>query len=113
MPRRSPLDVVRALAAPESRFLTLTLGIAASSWMFLGIASLMTRGHTQAIDEWALSALRRPDHPAVPIGPLWLQSVALDVTALGDARVLLAIIFATGVYLTIRGRFAMAGFVVG
>jgi undecaprenyl-diphosphatase len=111
MPRRSPLDLVRALAAPESRFLTITLGIAATFWLFLGTASLVTRGHTQAFDEWVLRALRRPDHPAVPIGPLWLQGIAYDMTMLGDARVLLAIILATAVYLMIRGRFAMAGFV--
>jgi undecaprenyl-diphosphatase len=112
MPRRSPLDLVRALAAPESRFLTITLGIAASSWTFLAIASLVTHGHTQALDEWLLRALRRVDHPAVPIGPLWLQGVALDMTRLGDSRVLAAIVVAAAVYLVAKGRFAMAGFVL-
>jgi undecaprenyl-diphosphatase len=112
MPRRSPLDLARALAAPESRILLITLGIVASLWVFLVVASLMATGGTQAFDEWVLLVLRRTDDPAVPIGPVWLQRVALGVTALGSFKVLSMIILAVAAYLWSARRVAMVALVL-
>ena len=80
----------------EDRILFGVLGVTLTLWLFLAIASLMATGTTQAFDERVLGLLRRPDAPAVPIGPAWCKAMAVDLTALGSVVVLLTFILAGG-----------------
>lgn len=98
---------LRVLLPQESRVLLLALGIVAATWIFLVLASTMTSGRTQALDERILLALRRPDDRALPIGPRWCQAMALEVTALGSGVVLVLIIALVAGYLAIERRFTM------
>jgi undecaprenyl-diphosphatase len=59
---------------------------------FLGVSALLLFGHiVHAIargQEWSLDrrillALRKPGEPQVPIGPLWMEQSAIDISALG------------------------------
>lgn len=52
------------------------------------IASEMLEGDFDAFDRAVLLALRQPGDPAQPLGPLWLQAAARDVTSLGSTAVL-------------------------
>jgi undecaprenyl-diphosphatase len=106
---RAVLERIRSFAPRESRILLIALGVVASLWIFLAVASLVTAGRTQAFDERVLVALRRTADPAVPIGPRWCQLTALELTALGSSPVLLTIILVVAGYLAIERRFAMMG----
>jgi undecaprenyl-diphosphatase len=86
--------------------------IVALVWSFLLLAGQVSAGHTREFDEWVLSALRDSTRPEVPIGPWWLRSVALDITALGSAVVLgLAVLAITG-YLWLHGLYRTGLFVL-
>lgn len=69
-------------------------------------------GDTQAFDERVLRALRRAGNPAAPIGPDWLESAALDITALGGAPVLVLAIAAIVGFLLLQGLTRTALFVL-
>jgi undecaprenyl-diphosphatase len=69
-------------------------------------------GDTQAFDERIVRALRRPDNPEVPIGPGWMHSAALDITALGSATVLGLSVAAVVGFLMLQGMQRTALFVL-
>jgi len=67
------------------------------------LASEVFEGETQEFDKQILAALRDPADPSRPIGPKWLLSAALDITALGSATVLgLSVLAVTGYLLLQR-----------
>ena len=68
-------------------------------------------GDTQAFDERVLRLLRKADDPSVPIGPRWLHSAALDITALGGAPVLGLAVAAIVGFLWLQGMQRTALFV--
>ncbi|MCA1560613.1 MAG: phosphatase PAP2 family protein [Acidobacteria bacterium] len=75
------------------------------------LASEVFEGETQQFDKQILAALRDPDVPSQPIGPQWLLSAALDITALGSATVLgLSVLAVTG-YLLLHGMWRTGAFV--
>ena len=80
--------VIRWLGRLEARVLIALAAAAAALWAFLGVAGEMREGETAALDARLLLALRRPGHPADPIGPRWLEECMRDLTALGGATVL-------------------------
>ena len=83
----------------------LVWGVAALGliWAFVMLASEVMEGDTRYLDEWMLSALRQADDRAATIGPRWLESVALDITALGGPTVLGLTVFAVTGYLLLHG----------
>lgn len=64
------------------------LGIAVAALVFIHLAGEMGEGDTLAFDRAILLALRDPSRGLQPIGPDWLRTVALDITALGGPVVL-------------------------
>lgn len=75
------------------------------------LASEVFEGETQQFDKQILAALRDPADPSRPIGPQWLLSAALDITALGSATVLgLSVLAVTG-YLLLQGMWRTGVFV--
>jgi undecaprenyl-diphosphatase len=78
---------------------------------FAALAGEVLEGDTQAFDTWVLRALRQPDNPALPIGPAWLQSAALDITALGSFTVLGLATLAIAGFLLLQGMTRTAAFV--
>jgi undecaprenyl-diphosphatase len=94
------------LAILLGALVTIVLAIA-----FVALAGNVLEGDTQRFDERMLSALRKPENPAVPIGPPWLRGAALDITALGSAAVLgLAVLGVVG-FLLLQGAWRSALFV--
>jgi undecaprenyl-diphosphatase len=68
------------------------LVVVSAGWLFLEIADAVTEGEHGHTDEWILRSLRKPDNPAVPIGPRVLAEGARDITALGGYPVLTLLI---------------------
>jgi undecaprenyl-diphosphatase len=86
--------------------------VAGCIWTFVQLAGKIRKGRTDEIDSQILRALRRPENPAIPIGPVWLPEVARDVTALGSgADLALASTVLVG-FLCLNRRFRAAGYVI-
>jgi undecaprenyl-diphosphatase len=85
---RRLLAVLRRSGLLEVRVLLLLALVAAGAWAFLEIAEEVGEGETHAFDEALLLALRAPGDPTDPLGPVWLEEVARDITALGSISVL-------------------------
>ncbi|HUR81929.1 MAG TPA: phosphatase PAP2 family protein [Thermoanaerobaculia bacterium] len=75
------------------------------------LASEVFEGETQHFDKRILLALRNPADPTVPIGPPWLRSAALDITALGGPTVLGLVVLAVSGFLVLQGMWRAGLFV--
>jgi undecaprenyl-diphosphatase len=107
----SVLATVRRRERSELSVLLATLLVLALAQTFLFLAAQVLEGDTQTFDERILAALRKPDDPSVPIGPWWLRTSALDITALGSPTVLGLAVAAVCGYLVLQQLYRVAGFV--
>lgn len=92
------------LARQEIVPIAIFLGIALPVLAFIEIADEVTEGEGEVrwFDEGLLLALRTSD-PADPIGPRWLETSVMDISALGGFAVLaLVTLFAVGYLLTLN-----------
>jgi len=99
---------MKPLLPKEDRVLVNALALVAALLGFALIASQVSAGHTQAFDQWVLDSLRREDNRAIPVGPAWLESIALDVTSLGSAGVLITLALLVLGYLLFERRYGLA-----
>ncbi len=96
----------------EPLVLVALLFVVAAVWAFIGLADQVFEGETQAFDDRVLIALRQPDNPAQPVGPVWLAEVGRDITALGGVAVLVLVTLAVAGYLALSRRYGMLVFVL-
>ena len=80
--------------------------------MFAAITEELVDGDLHAFDRAVLLALRHADDPAKPLGPLWLQVAARDVTGLGSPAVLTLITAAALGFLALKRQWRAALFVL-
>jgi undecaprenyl-diphosphatase len=104
---RALLASVRAKLPKEAWILLIGAAAVGALLAFVLLAGEVSEGDTKAFDELVLTALRRPQDRAVPIGPLWLEAVALDLTALGSAAVLITIVLAVLGHLALERQRAL------
>jgi undecaprenyl-diphosphatase len=64
------------------------LALVLALWAFFGIAAEVLEGDTSAFDKTILLAMRTPGNLGDPVGPLWLEEVGRDFSALGGVAVL-------------------------
>jgi undecaprenyl-diphosphatase len=95
----------------DAKILGSFLVLAVLTLVFWRIASSVTAGDTLAFDRHLMAALRQPGDPSMPIGPRWLRSAMLDVTALGGVTVLTVLTVIVTGYLFITRKAAMAALV--
>ena len=96
----------------ELTWLFVGLGACVLLLAFLTLAGEVTEGDTQAFDNRILQALRKPDDPSRPIGPVWMESSLLDLTAIGGPTVLALVVLAVVGFLLLQTRYRTALFVV-
>lgn len=87
--------------------------LAAGVWGFIELADAVVEGDSHAIDTRLLLALRSPDDLSDPIGPLWLEEMGRDLTALGGVGVLTFLTFSVAVYLWLSGKVRAMWLVLG
>ena len=80
--------------------------------MFAAIMEELVDGDLHAFDREVLLALRHADDPSKPLGPLWLQVAARDVTGLGSPAVLTLITAAALGFLALKRQWRAALFVL-
>jgi undecaprenyl-diphosphatase len=98
----------RRLERDELRLLLIGLGLCAVLFLFTRLASEVMEGDTQAFDLQILRSLRSTADPARPIGPAWMESVLIDITALGSPVVLGLIVLVITGYLLLEARYVTA-----
>jgi undecaprenyl-diphosphatase len=104
--------VFKRLERHELAWLIVGLGACALLLAFLTLAGEVTEGDTQAFDTRILQALRNPDDPSRLIGPRWMESSLLDLTAIGGPTVLALVVLAVVGFLLLQTRYRTALFVV-
>lgn len=105
------LQYVARRDLPELTVLIVGLVLAVLAFGTFELAGEVLEGDTQAFDERVLRSLRRADDPSLPIGPRWLHSAALDITALGAAAVIGLVVAAIVGFLLLQGMRRTALFV--
>lgn len=96
----------------ELHILIPVLLLAAALWTFASIADEVVEGESHAFDKAVLLAMRMPQDLADPWGPLWLEELARDFTALGGAGVLTFLILAVLGFLLLQGKPRVAGVMI-
>ncbi|MBC74973.1 MAG: hypothetical protein CME64_03080 [Halobacteriovoraceae bacterium] len=72
---------------------------------FLEMAEEVEEGETKAIDEKIFFLLREEDDLSNPIGPLWFEEAARDITALGSYTIVsLTTLFTLGLLLLLKKK---------
>jgi undecaprenyl-diphosphatase len=79
---------------------------------FVRLADEVMEGETRRFDEAILLALRTPGDISQPVGPLWLQEMVRDFTALGSTGVLTIVTLGVVAWLLFSGKRRTAGLVV-
>jgi undecaprenyl-diphosphatase len=106
--RKSISNIWPKDAWPVVAFLTAALLL-----LFFGdIAEDVAEGEWLAFDRTILLALRVTGDPATPIGPVWFQEAARDVTAMGSVTVLGFVTVAACGYLVLASRRSIALFLL-
>ncbi len=80
-------------------------------WLFVGVAGEVMEGDTQAFDESIVLSLRNPTDLADPVGPLWLEEIGRDLTALGGVAILSILTVGVVIFLFLQGTTRAAYFV--
>jgi undecaprenyl-diphosphatase len=81
-------------------------------FIFIGVADEVLEGDTLRFDTWLLLALRAPGHPDDPLGPVWVEELFRDFTALGGSAVLGLLTLASAGYLWLTGLRRVAVFLL-
>jgi undecaprenyl-diphosphatase len=79
--------------------------------VFLSLASEVMEGETLAFDKRIVLAFRKADDLSRPIGPAWVESSLLDLTALGGPTVISLIVLAVIGFLVLQSRYWTALFI--
>lgn len=116
MSTRPPVSGIRLLApsalisrwknrsAGEVRFLVAALGICLAVWMFAELADELDEDEHLHVEERIMLSMRDPANLAEPAGPGWLKQVAIDVSALGGATVVILLTLLVCGHLLLRRR---------
>lgn len=89
------------LIRQEKLLVAAILLIVASVWVFVEVLDEILENETEEIDAWVMGLLHSGPDPNVPIGPGWLVSAAIDLTALGGPAVLTLTVLLVAGYLAL------------
>jgi undecaprenyl-diphosphatase len=78
--------------------------VATASWAFLELADEIDEGESMSFDRQTLLALRSADDPNDPLGPVWFEEAARDVTSLGSMSVLVLLVLIVMVFLILTQK---------
>lgn len=101
-----------AVNKPEFVLLVAAACLCLGIFAFLAIADEMSEGDFQHFEEHLLISLRDPNNLSQPIGPAWVRTWCLELTAIGSGPVLaLMVLLVTG-YFVVAGKYGSAFFIL-
>jgi undecaprenyl-diphosphatase len=96
--------LARWLGAHELTTLVAFVLLGAGLWAFAALSDEVLEGETESFDRQILLALRTAGDPTDPLGPIWVEELARDITALGGVGILSFISLAVILYLWLEGQ---------
>jgi undecaprenyl-diphosphatase len=108
MARRPRWLPFRKFERRELGWLLAGLAVCLLLWGFLALASEVMEGDTKTLDTRILVSLRKADDPSRPIGPVWIETALLDLTAIGGPTVLGLVVLSVVGFLALQGRYRTA-----
>jgi undecaprenyl-diphosphatase len=106
------LQAARGLGQAEWIPLAVLLVAALAVWGFVELADEVAEGELAAFDQAVLARFRNPVDPSDPLGPLWVEELARDLTALGSLGVLVLVVASACAYLWLAGKHAAMVYVL-
>ncbi len=103
---------LRALESREVILLAAIGVLAASVWLFIAITNEVQEKEPHGTEKQIMLALRTAADPWQPIGPRWVKSASIDITALGSASVLTIFTVLVCGYLLLERKIGAAVFIV-
>ncbi|WP_411236202.1 phosphatase PAP2 family protein [Marivita sp. S0852] len=95
-----------------NRILIALLVLASLIWMFFQLADAVLDNETRSFDTLVILAFRTASDLSDPLGPIWVEELARDVTALGGVGVLTFLILASAGLLWLHGKRKLTGFLL-
>jgi undecaprenyl-diphosphatase len=105
------LSWLTRLERHELGWLLVGLGASVLLLVFLKLASEVMEGETLAFDKRIVLAFRKADDPSLPIGPAWMASAMMDLTALGGPTIISLVVLGIIGFLALQTRYWTAFFV--
>lgn len=96
----------------KTRILVVAASLAFTLWVFIEVAEEVWEGEAGVFDRSILLSLHTSSGPDNVLGPIWLQAVARDVSALGSITVLGIIVAVVTLFLLLTGRRMIAMFLL-
>ncbi|MDQ8203397.1 phosphatase PAP2 family protein [Pelagicoccus sp. SDUM812003] len=97
-------NALRRIQPKPFKNLVLAMLCAMGAWGFIEVADEVAEDDTKQFDEAILLSLREADDTSDPIGPIWFEEAARDITALGSLAILLLASVGTLVFLMLIGK---------
>src|SRR3546814_7531607 len=88
-------------------------GLALAMAIVALIGWTIDRGHVFAFDRSIMRAMRHAGDAALPIGPVWLEGLMIDITTLGGGTTLTLVVVLTAGFLAMRRLWLTAGLEIG
>jgi undecaprenyl-diphosphatase len=98
----------RKLERRELTWLIVGVAVCLLLWGFLSLADEVMEGDTTNLDTRIVRAFRKADDPSRPIGPEWVETGLLDLTALGGPTVLGLVVLSVVGFLLLQQRYHSA-----
>lgn len=88
----------------EPHILAAFVLVAGAIWTFVYLAGEVLEGETATLDERLLLTLRTTNDITDPLGPVWFEEVARDITGLGGVGILTLITLASAGFLVLQRK---------
>lgn len=98
-------SLVDRLGKQEMLLYTGVLVLVVGIWGFAELADEVMEGDTERFDKWMVTAMRRPNDLATPIGPAWLHEMGRDFTALGGIGILVSVTVIVAGYMHLQRKY--------
>lgn len=106
------IAAILQIGVRELPLLVLLCVVAGGIWVFVEVAEEVQEGDFRQIDTAILLSLRNPTNHADPLGPVWVEEMARDVTSLGSFTVIALITLAAAGFLALQEKRNAAVFVL-
>lgn len=101
------IDALKSLRTRDLIVAAVTIVLAALGACFIVLAEEILEGETLRVDNAILLALRNPSNLSDPLGPPWLLSTMLDISALGGLSITIVTLAVIAGYLALSQKYRM------